>query len=262
MKLNRTLLRGVALAGLAVAATGNATFALAGTAPQAAKTYADTLFDQTFRENRGVTAIRISATGKNGPIEVSRGKPGKGKAVTMPLHDSMGQPIGSVSLSFAGSPASASKIAARLSRRIYVSDNLVDPDPFVAGAARPRLAQAIIERMIDKHPDLVTLAMHVAPPGHDNIIMASNFGRIGKLADKDDMHVINDGAVLREVTNGGQRLAVELPQLDRKGKVIGALSTSFLIPPGGSADAAYAKAIAVRDEIAKQTPSLEALAAK
>lgn len=232
-------------------------------ADTAKRNYADTLLDEVMLKHRNVRAITISATAKDGQaISVTHGKPGPAKAITLPLANSMGEPIGTVAITFARKDASAPLIAARLSRRIYVSDNLRDADPFVAGSARAPFAQGIVERMIDGHPDLITLAMHVAPPGGENIILASNFGRIGKLADKDDMHVINDGAVLREMTNGGHRLAVELPQLDRAGKVIGALSTSFTITPGQNADQAYAKAVALRDEIARATPSLAALTAR
>lgn len=227
------------------------------------KSYGETLIAQVRQRDAHVIAISISVRGKDGENIVvgSTGKPGR-HIVSAPIANSMGEPIGTISVRFDRRGGSAARIAQHLGRRIYVSENLRDPDPFVAGTARARQAQAIVERMIDHHPDLVTLAMHIAPPGSENIILASNFGRIGKRADKDDMHVINDGAVLREVTNGGKRLAVELPQLDRSGKVIGALSTSFTVTASQSAEQAYAKAIALRDEIARATPSLEALTAR
>jgi hypothetical protein len=171
----------------------------------------------------------------------------------------MGDPIGTVTIRFARRHhATASAIAAELSRAIYVADNLAEPDPFVAGAHRSRKGQAIVEREMAANPDLVTLAMHVGPSGADNAILASNFGRIGKPGDKDDAKVIDQGATLRETTNGGRRLAVSLPLLDRRGRVVGSLSTSFLIGPGG-ADAAATRAVAVRDIIARQIGSLAEL---
>jgi len=246
-----------------LAALASSTALSAQTPAAAAHSYGDTLIAQTQQRDSHILALTISAKGKDGQdIVVSSARKTGAKAVTAPLANSMGEPIGTVTVQFDRRGGSAARIAQHIGRRIYVTENLRDADPFVPGAVRAAPAQAIIERMIDRHPDLVTLAMHVAPPGGSNIILASNFGRIGKLADKDDMHVINDGAILREVTNGGKRLAVELPQLDRSGKVIGALSTSFTVTADQSADQAYAKAIALRDEIAQATPSLEALTAR
>jgi hypothetical protein len=126
---------------------------------------------------------------------------------------------------------------------------------------RAPLAQKLVDRTIDANPDLVTLAMHVTPPGEpNNIIIASNFGRIGKVGDEDDMHVVNDQAVLKEVTNGGRRLAVSLPMYDRAGAVIGALSTSFTMARGQDQAEVEKRAVAVRDALAAQTPSLAMLA--
>lgn len=231
--------------------------------PVLAETYGDRLIAQTEQRHPGLGSIAIEAVGKNGPIRIAGGKP-SGTIVTAPLTDAMGNGIGSVRLGFrhAHDVASAGEIATEMGRRIYVADNLTEGDPFVPGTVRAPFAQALVDRMIDANPDLVTLAMHVTPPGQPaNIIIASNFGRIGKAGDKDDMHVINDQAVLKEVTNGGKRLAVSLPMHDQAGAVIGALSTSFTMRPGEAQSEAEARAVAVRDALAAATPSLAALTA-
>lgn len=238
-----------------------ATLALA--APAFASTYGDTLIAQTEQRHRALASVAIDAIGKAGPIQLAAGKPAK-VTVTRPLADAMGNSIGSVRLTFrrAADASSAPAIAAEMGRRIYVVDNLVEKDPFVDGAARAPFAQQLVDRTIDANPDLVTLAMHVTPPGQPtNIIIASNFGRIGKAGDKDDLHVINDQAVLKEVTNGGKRLAVSLPMHDLNGAVIGALSTSFTMAPGQDPAQVEARAVAVRDALAAATPSVAVLAA-
>ena len=225
------------------------------------QSYGDLLLSQVTSGDGNIAGITIETTGKDGKaITVSHGQLGKSDA-TAPLTDSMGSSIGTIRVHFRNGHGDAQSIAAMLGRRIYLPDNLVDPDPFVPGTARAPRAQAIVEHMIDTHPLLVTLAMHVAPPNGQNIILASNFGRIGKLADSDDQRVI-DGAILKEVTNGGDRLAVSLPQTDAAGHVIGALSTSFVVTPTHDSDQAYADALALRDEIARATPSLDALVAQ
>jgi hypothetical protein len=111
--------------------------------------------------------------------------------------------------------------------------------------------------MLARYPDLVTLALHVGP-AHDGRIVGSNFGRIGKPNDADDDHVVRDGAVLMEASDGGARLAVELPLLDRRGRTIGALSTSFRVVPG--ADSARTTLRAIRSAAtvrAAPEPSLQ-----
>ena len=225
-----------------------------------AHSYGDTLIDGIRRDHRDIAAIEIRATAKDGSeIRLTRGIVHAGRGINLPLTNSMSEVIGTITLEFvAARHAPAPAIAYEASRRIYLANNLIEPDPFVAGAHRSKLAQSIVDRTMAANPDLVTLGMHVGATGANNTILASNFGRIGKPGDKDDARVIDAGAILKEPTNCGKRLAVSLPLLDRKGRVVGALSTSFLIGPGGMA-AAEARAIAVRDAIARQIPSLAAI---
>lgn len=235
--------------------------ASAAALPASAQTYGDALAAAIAATHPGVTGIRIEATGKDGrPIRVAWGMPGR-IASSAPLRTALGEVIGTIAVT-ARAPVDADPIARAAARRIYVADNLAEADPFVARAVRSRRGQALVDAMIEANPDLVTLAMHVALPGADNIIIASSFGRIGKLADKDDADVIANGTIRREVTNGGRRLAVELPMLDARRRVIGALSTSFAMTGPDDEQHAFARAIAVRDAIARRIPSLAALAGR
>ncbi len=62
-------------------------------------------------------------------------------------------------------------------------------------------AQKLLDETLSKHKDVVIMAMHVTPPGKtDNVIIASNIGRIGKKADEDDMRVIETGKPNLEAT--------------------------------------------------------------
>jgi len=231
--------------------------------PAFAATYGDTLIAQTERRHPALVSVAIDAIGKNGAIHLERGKPAA-IFVGEPLTDATGNKIGSARFTFrhASGVSSALAIAVEMGRRIYVADNLSEPDPFVAGTPHAPFAQGLVDRMIDANPDLVTLAMHVTPAGRPtNIIIASNFGRIGKEGDKDDMHVINDRVVLKEVTDSGHRLAVSLPMLDRSGAVIGALSTSFMMAQGKDTAEVEKRAVAVRDALAAEIPSRAVLAA-
>lgn len=229
--------------------------------PAAAKTYGDTLAAAIAAKRPDIVAISIDATGKGGkPIHVVWG-PQAGPSSSAPLANAVGEPIGTITVR-ARKMIDAEPVARMAARRIYVADNLAEADPFVPGAVRAANAQALVDAMIDAYPDLVTLAMHVALPGADNTIIASNFGRIGKAADKDDADVIANGTVRKEVTNGGRRLAVELPQLDARRRVIGALSTSFMMKDASDEARVLARAVALRDALARRTPSVAALAGR
>ena len=55
-------------------------------------------------------------------------------------------------------------------------------------------AQKLLDETLARHKDVVIMAMHVTPPGKaENVINASNIGRLGKKADEDDLEVIKTG---------------------------------------------------------------------
>jgi hypothetical protein len=114
-------------------------------------------------------------------------------------------------------------------------------------------AQALIDRALARHPEVATLAMHVTPPNSpDNVIIASNFGRIGKKADDDDLAVIKTGQPKAEVGKNGDRFSVELPLQDVSGDTVGALAVAF--PYKASDDKAefFKLAEVVRNELSRR----------
>ena len=126
---------------------------------------------------------------------------------------------------------------------------------------KPKIfAQRLVEIEMEKHPDLLIIAFHVTPPGEkDNIIIASNFGRIGKKGDDDDMKVINSGEPIVGVYAEGKRYGVELPLHDAANNTVGALSVGLRYGNGDNPKALLAKAERVRDELQKRIPSLDTL---
>jgi hypothetical protein len=116
-------------------------------------------------------------------------------------------------------------------------------------------AQELVNRTIAKYPDLLAVAMHVTPPkGSQNEIIASNFGRIGKKADAEDMKVINTGETLSKVNKNGDRFEVELLLHDASLKPIGALAIVFPYKAGDDSSQFVKRAEVIRDELAKQIP--------
>jgi hypothetical protein len=146
-----------------------------------------------------------------------------------------------------------------LARRILDAPSLVDHYPYEPIATTKTHAQKLVDDLLSKHPDVITLALHVTPPkGKDNIIVASNFGRIGKKADDDDMKAMSGEPIAGAVAQG-KRYSVEVALRDAANKTIGALSVGFRTGGGEDAKAFLSKAQSLRDEMQKRIPSLESL---
>jgi hypothetical protein len=127
-------------------------------------------------------------------------------------------------------------------------------------AAKKIYAQKLVDDTVAKHPELIVLAFHVTPPnGSDNVIIASNIGRIGKKADEDDMRVINTGKPNLEVNKTGDRFEVEMRLLDQAGHNLGAIATVFAYKTGDDKQALASKGTKIRDEIRKQIASKDKL---
>jgi len=121
-------------------------------------------------------------------------------------------------------------------------------------------AQKLVDEALRKHRELLILVMHVTPPNSaENVIIASNIGRIGNKADEDDLRVINTGKTNLEVNAKGDHFEVELVLEDASGKNIGALGTVFAYKDGGDKASLQKAAEKIRDELRTQIPSKEKL---
>jgi 2',3'-cyclic-nucleotide 2'-phosphodiesterase (5'-nucleotidase family) len=120
-------------------------------------------------------------------------------------------------------------------------------------------AQKLVDETLAKHKDVVIMAMHVTPPGKtENVIIASNIGRIGKKADEDDLRVIETGKPNLEVNKKGDHFEVELVMQDQSGKTIGAVGIVFNYEKGKEAEF-QKNAEQIRDEMKQKTPTLAKL---
>ncbi|MFP3566499.1 hypothetical protein [Paraburkholderia sp. SIMBA_030] len=120
-------------------------------------------------------------------------------------------------------------------------------------------AQQLVDTTLAAHPELTILALHVTPPaGSENLIIASNIGRIGKPADADDLAVLDSGRPRTETTKTGD-LSVELPMHSADGKTIGVIGSTFHFAPGGNREVIVRQAERIRDELAARTRTLDAL---
>ena len=188
--------------------------------------------------------------------------------VELVLRDVTGDNIGALGLVFGykagdSKPAlakQASDIRDALAKRIMNAASLTEPYPYDPLATTKTHAQKLVDAILAKYADVIVLAMHVnLPDGQGNSIVASNFGRIGKKADADDMKVIDSGLPTVGVAGNGKRYGVALPLRDMSGKTIGELSVGFRYKSSENEKALLARAEKVRDELQKSTPSVEAL---
>jgi iron complex outermembrane receptor protein len=104
---------------------------------------------------------------------------------------------------------------------------------------------------------VILLAIHATPPGHKNLIVASNFGRIGKIGDEDDTRCIDTGKSNLEVN--GNHFEDEVAMKDQSGKTIGALGVVFNYKPGDDKAAMAKIANQIRDEMQASIPKEAAL---
>jgi hypothetical protein len=115
----------------------------------------------------------------------------------------------------------------------------------------------LVDEALAKHPERLLIAIHAQPPGHQNVIVASNFGRIGKIGDEDDMRCIHTGKSNLEVN--GPHFEDELILQDASGKTIGALGVVFNYKDGDRKEALEKIAETTRDEMKAVLPSKDAL---
>ena len=120
-------------------------------------------------------------------------------------------------------------------------------------------AQKLVNDALAKHPEVLLLAIHATPPGHKNVIIASNFGRIGKIGDEDDLRCIHTGKSNLEVSANGKHFEDELVLQDASGKTIGALGVVFNYKAGDDKAALESIAEQLRDEMKARLPNQAAL---
>jgi len=209
--------------------------------------------------------LRVIRTGKTN-LEVAAG--GKRLEVELVLRDVSGDAIGALGVVFpykegddqSALKARAEKIRDSLKRRITYVSNLMEPYPMDPRATTKTHAQKLVDEVIANNPDLLILALHVTPPGwKDNIIIASNIGRIGKKADADDLQVLTTGKSVVRPHGNGNRFHVELVLEDASGQPIGALGIVFPYKVGDAEASFVARAEQLRNELRGRIPSIEKL---
>jgi hypothetical protein len=125
------------------------------------------------------------------------------------------------------------------------------------GAGYMTYAQKLLQDTMAKHPEVVIMAFHVTPPNMDkNVIIASNIGRIGKIADEDDTRVIQTEKSNLEVNETGVHFEDECVLRDKAGHNIGAVGIVFNYKAGDDKQKFAAAAEKIRDEMSQSIPNI------
>lgn len=124
-------------------------------------------------------------------------------------------------------------------------------------------AQALVEQLMAKNPELLSSAIHAVPPGggDKSCIIACNMPeRLGSPDTEGDMSAMLKGdTILNPKLPESERLLMLTPLKDASGKIIGTLGMVFKYTPNGDQTKSYLKGVALRDELQKQIPNLAAL---
>ena len=121
-------------------------------------------------------------------------------------------------------------------------------DPNYKGNAG--FAQKLVDGALARHAEVLLLAIHGGAPKYD--IIASNFGRIGKLGDEDDLRCIRTGKDNLEVSKEGNHFEVEMPLKSKTGKTVGALAVVFAYKAGDDKSALQKLAHELENEMQEQ----------
>ena len=230
-------------------------------------TYAQHLVDTALAAHPEVVVLEVHTT-PAGPTKLEVNAAGDRFDVKEPLKDVSGETIGTLDVVFryakgqdtSAAERVAAEIQAFFGKHVLSEANLMDPYPYSAEYTPDNAAQALVDATMARHPELIVLGMHVTlPDGRGNVMLGANIGRIGKKADEDDMRVVNTEVSNFEVASNGKRYEVELVLRDASGRNIGALGTVFRYTAGDDKAALNARAIAIRDEMARAIPRVTAL---
>jgi phosphate transport system substrate-binding protein len=114
-------------------------------------------------------------------------------------------------------------------------------------------AQQLVDETAARASDLLVVAMRATPTkSSQNVIVASNIGRIGSASDQDDLRVIETGVPKLESTADGTRFRAELPLHDTSGVTVGALDVTLPSKPGADRAVLQRRAEQLRDGLSRR----------
>jgi hypothetical protein len=148
-----------------------------------------------------------------------------------------------------------------LGASVHAADPAPDPS-WRKSTDNPIVAQQFVNELMAKYPELVVVGLHATVPGaKTETMIATNLDRVGKVDDDDDIAVAQEHkTILAPNTKDPHRFEVQVPLKDSAGHFLGAsCGLVFKYNAGDDEVQLHLKALAIRNELAKKTPSLAAL---
>jgi hypothetical protein len=126
----------------------------------------------------------------------------------------------------------------------------------VKGQEKRTYAQKLVDDLFAKRQDLVSMGLHVTPPGSsDNVIIASNVkSKLGKKSSEPDMLVMTSGNPLVQ-QKPDNVYDIVLPLYERSGKTIGIVGMNLRCKAGEDEATALLRARTIIAGLKKQIPS-------
>ncbi len=124
------------------------------------------------------------------------------------------------------------------------------------------LAQKLVNDLMAAHSELLVVGLHgVAPGAKDQTMIATNLDRVGKKDDDDDKAVaVEHKIILAPNLKESNKFEVQVWLKDASGRQLNAAAGFvFKYSKGDSEIMMLTKALAFRDELAKKTPTYDAL---
>jgi hypothetical protein len=162
-------------------------------------------------------------------------------AVELPLLDASRRTVGALAVQLAfkaganrqALSATAVTVRDELARRISHVANLCASASYDARVPLNNYGQQLVDEAMAANPEIQILALHAnVPKTEDNVIVASNIGRIGKKGDEDDLRLIRTEKPNLEINSEGNRFEAELVLRDVSGTNIGAVGVVYGYKPG------------------------------
>jgi hypothetical protein len=135
--------------------------------------------------------------------------------------------------------------------------------------SRKIYGQKLVDEMMAKHPELLSVTLHGTPPGGKDIytMFAGSFPeRIGNADDPDDIDVIKKGITIldprwKRANDTDKKFVVLMPMQDARRENIGLVVFAFKNPPkpAGMEQRYLDAATKLRDELALKIQSYAAL---
>ena len=133
-------------------------------------------------------------------------------------------------------------------------------------------AQALADQIMARHPELLSVTLHGAPPGSPGVytMFAGSYPeRIGNPDDPDDIDVITKGITIidprwHRTNDAKKKFVIQMPLRDTSGENVGLLVLAYhnegSAPNNGAREIDFLRrAIAIRDALQKKIPSYAAL---